>query len=89
MQQYLKAAEQGHAMAQYSLGSMFYFGQGIPKDDINAYAWLGIAAAGGFEPAQNYRDVIASQISPEELEQAQILARELWGKYGNKELAGR
>ncbi len=29
---YRKAAEQGHAYAQFNLGYMYRFGQGVPQD---------------------------------------------------------
>ena len=41
---YLKSAEQGHDIAQYSLGVMYSAGNGVPKDDEEAYAWCNLAA---------------------------------------------
>ena len=31
--------------AQLSLGFMYALGQGVPKDDVQAYAWVNIGAA--------------------------------------------
>ena len=42
-----KAAEQGHYWAQFRLGEMYADGDGVPKNHIQAYAWLSIAAAQG------------------------------------------
>ena len=42
-----KAADQGHADAQYNLGVAYEHGQGVPKDDAQAAAWLRKAAAKG------------------------------------------
>ena len=36
---YRKAAEQGHADAQNSLGSMYQFGEGVPQDNAKAVRW--------------------------------------------------
>ncbi len=47
MQWYSKAAEQGHADAQYNLGLMYYKGQGVPQDNIRAYMWVNLAASNG------------------------------------------
>ena len=47
-----RSAEQGFAMAQVSLGLMYALGEGVPKDDVQAYAWVNIAAAQGDEKAK-------------------------------------
>ena len=36
---YRKAAEQGHAPAQFNLGDMYRDGEGVPQDDVEAYNW--------------------------------------------------
>ena len=42
---YRQAAEQGHAEAQYKLGSMYANGQGIRQNYEEAFYWLKKAAA--------------------------------------------
>lgn len=42
---YLKAANEGHAGAQRKLGMMYSKGEGVPKNDIEAYAWFFLAGA--------------------------------------------
>jgi hypothetical protein len=70
-----KAAEQGYAPAQADLGVMYWNGQGVPQDAVLAYMWLSLAAAR--EPdAMEERDVAASQMTPDEIAEAQRLARE-------------
>ena len=44
---YRKAAEQGHARAQYSLGFMYYNGRGVPQDYAEAMKWYRKAADQG------------------------------------------
>lgn len=39
------AAEQGSDQAQLRLGELYQIGKGIPKDDIQAYAWIIIGTA--------------------------------------------
>ena len=39
------AANQNHGQSQYSLGVMYYSGQGVPKSDATAASWLEKAAA--------------------------------------------
>ena len=42
---YRRAAEQGHARAQYNLGGMYAEGRGVPPDAVEAHMWLTIAAS--------------------------------------------
>ncbi len=49
---YRKAAEFGHAEAQYSLGWMHDKGQGVPQDDAQAVVWYRKAAEQGNAQAQ-------------------------------------
>jgi TPR repeat protein len=49
---YRKAAEQGHAKAQYNLALMYYNGEGVAKDDAAAVEWFCKAAEQGNAMAQ-------------------------------------
>jgi hypothetical protein len=42
---YRRAAEQGHARAQNSLGSLYQFGEGVPQDWAEAGKWYRLSAA--------------------------------------------
>jgi hypothetical protein len=41
------SAEQGDANAQYKLGNMYYYGQGVPRDYAEAFRWYSKAADQG------------------------------------------
>ncbi|MBM3583865.1 MAG: sel1 repeat family protein [Alphaproteobacteria bacterium] len=45
-------AEQGHALAQASLGDMYANGEGVPQDDAEAVKWYRLAAERGLAEAQ-------------------------------------
>ncbi len=49
---YQQAAQQNHANAQYHLGLMYHLGDGVPKDDEQAFKWLNKAAEQGLKIAQ-------------------------------------
>ena len=49
---YLKAAEQGHAEAQYDLGYCYYYGNGVKQSYKEAAKWLRKAAEQGHAEAQ-------------------------------------
>lgn len=46
-------AEAGHSGAQFSLGSMYQFGNGVPKDYITSAKWYRLAANQGHAVAQS------------------------------------
>ena len=85
---YRLAAEQGNPTAQSNLGSMYYSGQGVPQDYVQAYMWVDLAAS-RFPPsaredrdeAARNRNVVASKMSREQLDEAKKLLRE-WKQKG-------
>jgi TPR repeat protein len=73
---YRKAADQGLALAQYDLGTMYAKGQGVPQDYVSALMWYSLAAAKGLTDAAKERDMVAAQMTPAQIAEAQRLARE-------------
>ncbi|MCY4426065.1 MAG: SEL1-like repeat protein [Halieaceae bacterium] len=76
------AAEQGNALAQSGLGIMYDSGEGVPEDDVQAYAWLSIAAAQGNEVAKTLKESIANDMTNAQIAEAQKLSRKYWEAYG-------
>jgi hypothetical protein len=80
---YRLSAEQGYAQAQYNLGLWYAQGEGGPHDDVQAHMWFNLAAA-RFPPSDilsrsaaiKNRDTLASRMTPDQIAQAQRLARE-------------
>ena len=68
---------QGHADAQNNLGLMYDNGEGVLEDDVTAYAWYNIAAANEGALAQKNKSIIANEMTPEQIAEAQKLSREL------------
>jgi TPR repeat protein len=71
-----KAAEQGDADAQNSLGVVYDNGHGVPQDNILAHMWFNISSANGNEKGSENRDIIAEEMTPQAIEQAQAMARD-------------
>jgi uncharacterized protein len=63
------------APAQYQLGEMYEYGRGIKQDLVAAFMWYDIAAYRGIDEAENSRASIAKQMTPSQVESAQILAK--------------
>jgi TPR repeat protein len=55
---------------------MYYEGQGVPQDYMQAYLWSNLAGSGGLTAAIAYRDLAAARMTPEQIAEAQRLARE-------------
>jgi TPR repeat protein len=78
---YAMAAERGDAQAQYNLGLVYARGEGVEQDLVKAHLYFNLAAARLNDPrgraaAAKNRDHVAAEINPEQLGQAQKLARE-------------
>ena len=72
---YRLAADQGDASAYSGLGYMYEFGQGVPQDYVQAHKWYNLAAAQGHAYGAKNRDLVAKQMTPQQIAQAQELAR--------------
>jgi len=73
-------AEQGDAEAQYNLGVMYSDGRGVPQDDVQAHMWYNLAASRSTgearENAVQGRDLVAGQMTPAQVADAQRRAHE-------------
>ena len=73
-------ADQGDANAQYMLGIMYANGRGVPQNDVQAHMWFNLAAsrapASERDEAIKMRNVAASNMTPEQIGEAQRLAQE-------------
>jgi len=72
----LKAAEQGDAIAQDDLGYMYEYGECVPVDKAEAYAWISVAATNGDEHAKERLPKAKAKLTPEQLTEGQKLAIE-------------
>jgi uncharacterized protein len=73
---YRKAAEQCHADAKYNLGFMHFYGRGVLQDYVLAHMWFNLAASLGHEEAGKNRDTVSSRMMPDQIAEAQRMARE-------------
>jgi TPR repeat protein len=75
-QWYRRAAEQGDVIAQFNLGTMYYEGEGVTRNLVMAYVVNNLAAAQGHKNARNNRDIIAKNLSREQIAEGQRMASE-------------
>ena len=68
-------------MAQFQLGTMFFKGEGVPANNIQAYIVLKMAAVNGAEDALDTADLVAEQMSRDQLETATQVLGQIFRKY--------
>jgi TPR repeat protein len=81
---YRMAADRGFEDGQVEIGLMYYNGEGVPQDYVLAHMWLNIASSrynprfqkNGYEKAVSMRNKVASKMTPNQIAEAQRLARE-------------
>ena len=73
---YRKAAEQGFAPAQYNLGRIYAVGHGVPQDYTMAHIWFNLAADRKNRNASEVMGLLARDMTPDQIAEAQRLARE-------------
>ena len=55
---------------------MYADGKGVPQDYVQAHMLWNLAVSRGDEDARANRDIVAGQMTPSQIEEAQRLARE-------------
>jgi hypothetical protein len=70
------AANQGNDLAQRRLGQMYERGEGVQQDNVKAYMWYSLGASKGVEAGARLRDALAKRMDPDQIAEAQKLARE-------------
>lgn len=54
-------ADKGNPNAQYAIGYMYYYGQGVPMDKAKGIVWIQKAGDQGFMPALKAEQMIRKQ----------------------------
>ena len=58
-----KAAYHGNTLSRYMLGVIYFNGEFVAQDSIEAYAWISLAASQGFPDAVKAEQTVVSQMS--------------------------
>ena len=75
-QWFRKAADQGDAAGQFSLGVMYDNGSGVVKDEVKAYKWYLLSRAQGNDSAKKRIEIMERVLTPAQRAEAQKIARE-------------
>jgi len=78
-----KAAEHGQPEGQFMLGSLYFYGTGVEKSYVQAYAWCDLAQDGGNADAQSCRDAALQSLkSKDDVKTAFRLSVDLHQRFG-------
>ena len=80
LEQMRQSAEQGDADAQLEMGILYEFGYHMPKNNVSALAWYQRSAAQGNTLAVKRADELKSHMTPDEVDAADKLSKELMTK---------
>jgi len=78
---YGKSAKNGFGLAQYKIGQMYIAGHGVKQNFIKAFAWLKTAITYGTEDDENILGAVTSELTAEQLTEANALALQYMEKY--------
>ena len=78
---FLKAARQGIIQAQMYLSLIYLRGEGVRQDFRIAYMWSDIALAAGYGEAVDFRDLIAENLTPDQVREATKMAADWRSHY--------
>ena len=70
---YTRAAEQGHALAQYNLGRLYYSDNGVPENLIYAHMWAKQASSNGFKMSTEFTEMLTELMTKNQIEKANRL----------------
>jgi len=73
---YRLAAQQGSSWAQNELGLAYVDSKGVAQDYVKAHNWFNLGAISGHVFAVNNRDKVAKRMTPQQIAEAQKLARD-------------
>src|SRR5580658_3642264 len=68
------AAEEGNPSSQAMISGMYFFSLGVTQDYSRAHMWSNLAGAAG--NINGIRDAVAAKMTPQQIAEAQKLARE-------------
>ncbi|HYX67937.1 MAG TPA: tetratricopeptide repeat protein [Terriglobales bacterium] len=86
--EYRRAARQGLPQAQQRFGELLMAGEGVPKDDFEAYVWLLVSFQNGNQAVATDLQQLEGSLGSAAVEQAKSKARDLFDSTARTVVAG-
>lgn len=87
--EFTRLASLGHKDSQFNLGAMYFRGQGVKRNSIEAYAWISLAAESDDETRIALRDQLFSRLNETEQAAARERAETLRQLFGEQALSAK
>jgi len=84
MQEFKRTAALGHKQSQLNIGVMYFRGEGVDKNLIDASAWILLSAEDNNPESVRIRDIVLSKLDEQQKIKADIKLKELTETYGNQ-----
>jgi TPR repeat protein len=78
---YARSAEQGQPQAQFFLGTMYFYGDGVGRDLVQAFAWCELAQANGAPDALECREAAGRHMTAAEVTESFRLVADWFGRH--------
>jgi len=79
-------APKGDKFAQYTIGYMYLWGQGVERDQARALAWYRLAAERGNPALVQVRDELVRQLTPQQIAESNRIFAEIWQQMGDNRI---
>ena len=79
-----RAADSGFGLAQLMVGQMYFTGQGVAQDSIEAYKWLHLASQQGNPAADAFLATVSPVMKQDQIDEAKRRAEEIAFRLKNK-----
>lgn len=86
VEEFKRLASLGQKESQFNVGVMYYRGEGVDINPVEAYAWTALAASNGVENYTKTRDLILAKLNADQKVQAFKRLEELLSQLGDQVL---
>lgn len=76
LERYIREVQTGNSNAQFNLGLMYRYGQGVIQDNSKAYMWLNFAERNGNSSAKDIKNSIFSRMTDSDIEKTRKMISE-------------
>jgi TPR repeat protein len=87
--EFRRLAEIGDHASQFNIGVMYFRGEGVAKDPVQAYAWMALAAQADAKNWRSLRDKVYGAMSDQQRTQADSARRDLFADLSDEALANQ
>lgn len=87
--EFLRMAEIGDHLAQFNIGAMYYRGQYVAEDVVQAYAWIALAGQTGQKPWSEVGAKVYATLDAEQKHRADDARQALFEKFSDAVIARR